>query len=415
LPFPVGYSAPDRGPFPRGDAFMNTHVRALFPLLLTAALLAACSKATNTSTDREGKGTSVDSPSAAIGSVAGNGLSDLKSSDGTAMPIARANKKTAPAVAEAPAPGKDQSEEQPNESAQKAKEDKRGQTGGLYIIRHATLALQVPSVKESQQRIAKLVIAQQGFVSDSRLESAEGGVPSASLTVRVPADKFDALLNQLGDVGAVRARQVSGEDVTMDYVDTGSRIRNLQKEETQLVLLLQRAGKLTDVLQVERELARVRGEIEQAQGRLRHLASMVDLATIEITLAEKIEVQTTSPWQVDVSFQNAWRNAQRQLASSLSNLVAEAVDFTVAVLPLLLLSLLAFILVGGILRAILVDRLKLVGALMFKRGWLAIGFVLLASVYPPLFSLLALALLAVGVAWAGTALFGRLFKRRSID
>jgi hypothetical protein len=176
--------------------------------------------------------------------------------------------------------------------------------------------------------------------------------------------------------------------------------------------LLKRTGKLSDVLEVERELARVRGEIERSQGRLRHLANKVELATIEISLTEQVQVATGSPWNMGATLENAFRNAQRELASTLDWLIATSVNLVVAVLPVFLLGLAAFLLLGWILRRILVDAFKVLPARFFNRLWLGVGFVCLALAFPPLFAVLGGALVVVLVLWAGGALFGKLFRRR---
>jgi hypothetical protein len=370
-------------------------------VLLVALLLVACSSAKEAAPVDQ-----VQTRSRALG-----GLADDKSVNMAAPapppakdlePQEEATTEGAPGAGEAP-------KAKPEAPEKQAKQDA---SQGLYIIRTGRLTLQVNSVKAAQDRIGGLVKAAGGFISDSRLDASEGGVPTATLTVRVPAPQFDKLLGALGDVGSVRTRQVSGEDVTLEYVDTTSRIRNLQKEEGQLLELLKRTGKLSDVLEVERELSRVRGEIERAQGRIRHLANQVQLATIEITLTEQVQVATTSPWNLGATLENAFRNAQRELAGTLAWLLATGVTLLVAVLPLFLLGLAAFLLLGWILRRVLVDSMKALPATFFNRLWLGIGFVCLAFAWPPLFAVLGGGLLVVLVLWAGGTIFGKLFRRR---
>lgn len=391
---------------------MSFRTRLVVPLLALTLGLAACANLAHhedqVQGDRRAQTLDVNEQ--------GGGLADKKSANlAAAPPPAPALRREAAkdeAGGEDGTPGEapaDQLEQKPKpKPAQSA-------TSGMYIIRHATLTLQVPSVKDAQQRITALTARHHGLVSDSHLDASEGGVPTATLTLRVPATDFDDLLGQLGDVGTVRVRTVTGEDVTLEYVDTGSRIRNLQKEEGQLLQLLQRSGKLSDVLQVERELARVRGEIEQAQGRLRHLANQVDLATIEITLSERVEVVNSSPWQLGSTFQNAWTNAQRELAASLSGLIASITEFLVAQLPVLLIALALFALAGWVLCLVLVNALKLLAARTFWRVWAVLGLVGLGSWYPVILGWLGAALLVMAVAWAGMALFGKLFGRRALD
>lgn len=385
-------------------------MKRLFSPLLVCLLLAACST--------PGKsGLTLDQAPAA---PPGEGLADSRSGGGAiagkAAP-AEAPPKDEPAPEAKPdAEDRDENETPADDGKQaKQKADDPAQTSGLYIIRSATLTMQVKSVHDAQQQIAGFVKSHQGFITDSKLDTADGGLPTATLTIRVPATRFDDLLGTLGGVGTVASRQVTGEDVTLDYVDTSSRVRNLQREEAQLLALLKRAGKLSDVLQVERELSRVRGEIEQSQGRLRHLANQVDLATITVTLSEKVEVASTSPWQLGPAFQNAWNDAQRELAGALSNAMTVAIAFVVATLPLLILGLGLFLLLGFLLRLLLVNGIKVLSGRAFNQVWLAAGVVFLLCCYPGLAAFAIGTAVVLGLGWAGMGLSRKLFRRRSVD
>ncbi|MDB5100153.1 MAG: hypothetical protein JWM80_4574 [Cyanobacteria bacterium RYN_339] len=389
-------------------------------ILLIAVLLAACSSARSPEAIDD-----LRSRAASVAQGVGGGLADKKSANMSSTDQPELAKEAAPSATREEAgeyaPAAPPAAKAPAGSAhgaiagKPAKPAKQNPTAGLYIIRHGNLTLQVNSVKAAQERVSGLVKDVGGFISDSRLDASEGGVPAASLTVRVPATQFDKLLNALGDVGNVRTRQVTGDDVTLEYVDTTSRVRNLQKEEGQLLELLKRAGKLSDVLEVERELSRVRGEIERSQGRLRHLSNQVDLATIEITLTEQVQISTTSPWNLGATLENAIHNAERELAGTLNWLITTGITLVVAVLPIFVLGLLAFLALGWVLRKVLVDHFKLLPARFFGRLWLGVGFVTLAIAFPPLFGLLFAALVVVGLLWAGSALFGRMFKRKGSD
>lgn len=289
------------------------------------------------------------------------------------------------------------------------KKDAAGE--GRYIIRRGNVTLQVKDVREAMARVQQIALSQKGFVSDSNLEASEGQRPSATMTLRVSAANFDHVLDALGGVGQVRAKQVSGEDVTLEFVDTGARIRNLQREEAELLRLLTRAGRLSEVLEVERELSRVRGQIEQSQGRLRQLSSLVDLATITVSLSENVQVVSTSPWQLGPVFENAWANAQRELAGTVAALLAGLVWLLAFVLPIAVPVLLFFLLIGWALRRWLVDRKQLVSGLIYDRVWAASALALLALAFPPLIGVVALVAVIAAVIWAGTGAFRSLRKK----
>lgn len=325
------------------------------------------------------------------------GLSDNKSTADEAAPAAPPRAKAA--ANQSPGGAQGQTEKAPEATA------------GHYIIRSAQVTLQVKDVRQAMAAVQKAARAQHGFVSDSNLQAAEGQTPSATLTLRVPAVHFDEVLDSLGGVGEVRARSVSGEDVTAEFVDTTSRVRNLQREEAELLKLLDRAGRLTDVLEVERELARVRGEIESAQGRLRQLGSQVDLATIQVTLSEAVQVTSTSPWQLGPVWENAWANAQRELAGTVAWLIAGLVWLVAYVLPVGIPVLLLFLLVGWAIRRLVVDKKQWLDPVMYDRLWAASAVVLLAIAIPALWGVIALVALIAVLAWAGSGVVRGLQRR----
>src|SRR6185503_15131936 len=99
----------------------------------------------------------------------------------------------------------------------------------------------------------------------------------------------------LESLGKVLERQVTAEDVTEEFVDSQARLRNLKRTEARLLEHLGRTGKLSDTLLVEKELARVRQEAEQLEGRLRFLSHRIAFSTITVTLREAAREQALVP------------------------------------------------------------------------------------------------------------------------
>ncbi len=153
------------------------------------------------------------------------------------------------------------------------------------VISTADISVEVKDVKAVSSIIIETARAAGGFVTSSSI-SGESGSRTASITVRVPAKSYQSSLKKLSALGKVLSREEKGEDVTEEFVDLGSRLRNLRREEQAILGVLTKARRVTDILEVERELNRVRGEIEQAEGRSKYLANQVSLATINISLNE---------------------------------------------------------------------------------------------------------------------------------
>jgi len=125
-----------------------------------------------------------------------------------------------------------------------------------------------------------------GFVADTTLRHRAGKVGWGTLLVRVPGDQLEALTSWTESRVEIGSMSIDSLDVTEQWTDLDARLANMERAETRLAGLLEHETEnLTDVLAVERELARVRGDIESLQGRLRVLNDQIDLATITLDLS----------------------------------------------------------------------------------------------------------------------------------
>jgi hypothetical protein len=155
------------------------------------------------------------------------------------------------------------------------------------IIYDARIDLLVESLNSTEQAILKLVKDHGGFLAESGQAGQVHEQRRGTWRVRVPVDHFDAFVGAVSRLGEVRQSHVGSQDVTEEYVDVGARLRNKQEEEKRLLRhLSDSTGKLEDILSVERELSRVRGEVEQMQGRLQFLSNRAALSTVTIEAIE---------------------------------------------------------------------------------------------------------------------------------
>lgn len=153
------------------------------------------------------------------------------------------------------------------------------------VIRTARLALTVKAFDDASRRLVEIAERAGGFVASSSYVQTSVG-PEGTFTLRVPAARFAPVLAEVEGLGTVEERRVSGQDVTEEFVDLRARVRNLERHEQQLLAFMDRAVKISDLLAIEQELARVRGEIEALTGRLRLMGSQVDLATVEVSVRQ---------------------------------------------------------------------------------------------------------------------------------
>ena len=155
------------------------------------------------------------------------------------------------------------------------------------IVYRVEVDLVVEQFEPLPEQIEAAVKQHGGFVSASNITGSSGQPRTGRWTIRVPVDRFGDVLAAVRQLGEVRSINSTSDDVTAEFFDIEARIRNKQQEEERLLKLLADAtGKLEEILAVERELSRVRGEIEQAQGRLRMLKDVTELSTVTLSVTE---------------------------------------------------------------------------------------------------------------------------------
>jgi hypothetical protein len=156
------------------------------------------------------------------------------------------------------------------------------------IIRTVTMTLAVGNVQETFRQVELIAAEQRGYLAGSQIRQ-DGDRLTATMTLRIPADPatYQATLERLrGLAERVVDEQAQAQDVTEEYVDIESRLRNLRATEESLLALLGRAQRIEDIINIQRELTNVRGQIEQIQGRKQALERRADMATINLTIRE---------------------------------------------------------------------------------------------------------------------------------
>jgi uncharacterized protein DUF4349 len=191
------------------------------------------------------------------------------------------------------------------------------------IIRTGQASIEVDSLEPSMAELRRIVQRVGGFVADASVQSGRNQLRSATLELKVPASRFDELTQGLEPLGKLQFVNVSAEDVSEEFVDLTARVANGRRLEDRLVELLRtRTGKLQDVLSVERELARVREEIERMEGRLRFLKTSAQLSTLSVNLYEPAPIVASHPGRnvIGEAFKTAWRNFVGVMAGMIASL-----------------------------------------------------------------------------------------------
>src|SRR5581483_11285983 len=156
------------------------------------------------------------------------------------------------------------------------------------LIRNATVELEIVSFDNAVQKITAFTNEEHGYVATTDSEKQANGKLRGQVVVKVLPENLDRFLQRIRSLGELKNQTLGAEDVTKAYFDTDARLKNAHVMEQRLIDMLKtKTGKVSDLLQVEKELGRVREEIEKMQGELKYWDSQVQFATVTISLAEK--------------------------------------------------------------------------------------------------------------------------------
>lgn len=193
---------------------------------------------------------------------------------------------------------------------------------GAMLVRHGEASVEVRHVDDAVVKIRQTAKQFGGFVANTALRNGKDEQPSASLEIRVPTAQFDGLLGALRALGKVETVTATAEDVGEEYVDLGARAANARRVEARLIeMLAARTGKLSDVLTVEQELARVRQEIERHDARLRWLDRRAALSSLTVTLHEPLAlIDRPRPGPIVEALALAWQRALGVMAWCIASL-----------------------------------------------------------------------------------------------
>jgi hypothetical protein len=156
------------------------------------------------------------------------------------------------------------------------------------IIRNAQVDLEIVKFDEAAQKIAAFAAEEKGYIATSSSEKQQNGKLRGEIVAKILPENLDRFLQKIGSLGELKNQTIGSEDITKAYFDTDARLKNARVMESRLIEMLKRkSDDINDLLQVEKELGRVREEIEKMQGELKFWDSQVAFATVTIQLAEK--------------------------------------------------------------------------------------------------------------------------------
>lgn len=207
------------------------------------------------------------------------------------------------------------------------------------VIRNADLSIVVKDPETAMTEITRLAEELGGFVVSSNLyqsyTSSGLPVPEASVTIRVPAEKLDEALEKIkADAVEVQSENQNGQDVTSQYVDLESQLKNLEAAEAQLMEIMKKAEETEDVLNVFNQLTSIRGQIESIKGQMQYFEESAALSAVTVRLVaeETIEPIEIAGWKPEGTLRDAVQN----LIYFWQDFVDFLIVFVVNVLPILI-------------------------------------------------------------------------------
>jgi hypothetical protein len=186
-----------------------------------------------------------------------------------------------------------------------------GSAGGLdsaeidrKIVRTGNISMEVEDIVKAQSDISDIALQMDGYIVTSNLNAATEN-PCGFISFRVPAGKFNDAMARLRLLAIkVTNENTSSQDVTEQYMDLKAQLSNYEATEAQYLELLKKADNVKDMLEVQRELSNVRGQIERIKGRMQYLERTSDTSLIEVSLTKSSPIGQ-STWDVGGVFKGA--------------------------------------------------------------------------------------------------------------
>ncbi len=309
----------------------------LISLILIAALLAGCSSSMSPNEDM------------APGGSSAGGYNGSYDEDAAPAPAEMPQAEEPAAIPEEGfMPGMD--------DVSQSQIDDMAEQMGSKIIKSGYMSVETLNFEETISAITRRVQQVGGFIASSniqgwsQMDARYKPMRHAKYKLRIPSEKFEQFMTDVGNLGNVTNSENWGEDVSAKYFDTEARLKSLTMQEERLLTILSEAEQLTDIIELERELSSVRYEIENLTGTLRKYDNLVAYSTLEIDVVEveeitEVEEKPVTLWEKIVyRFQNSIKNTVK---------IAEGLLlFLIAAIPFLLLLGIIFLVIFALVKLI---------------------------------------------------------------
>ena len=221
--------------------------------------------------------------------------------------------------------------------------------GTSDVVRYGNLSLEVNDVDDALARVTTLIESAGGYISSSS-RSGEGEYLYLSVTLRVPAAEFSAVMASLRSEGEVLYEDIYSYEVTMQVLDLEARLENLRASESAFLKLLDRAQTVADVVAVQSELSRIQGDIESFEAQLSGVKDQVEMASVMLSLSLPVSPINAASGDFDLGYEIS--NALANLINVGRAVFTAAINIVVIGIPIAVIGALFGSLIGRVLNAV---------------------------------------------------------------
>ena len=203
---------------------------------------------------------------------------------------------------------------------------------------NGSLSLEVTNLDSAILNVKNIIAANSGMITSSN--SGYSDQPYVNINILIPSSEFDGVLEDIKQISSiVNNENIYTNDVTEEYIDIESRLNVMLETEKRFLSLLETANKIEEIVQVEKEIMRIRGEIDSLTGRIKYLTTTTENSQLNLYMIEEMPISGSDDWNIGNSFDDSLRT----FISFLKN----TADFLIGILVftpiLIILGLIGFL------------------------------------------------------------------------
>ncbi|MQG23043.1 MAG: DUF4349 domain-containing protein [SAR202 cluster bacterium] len=203
---------------------------------------------------------------------------------------------------------------------------------------NGSLSLEVTNLDSAILNVKNIIAANSGMITSSN--SGYSDQPYININILIPRSEFDSVLEDIKQISSiVNNENIYTNDVTEEYIDIESRLNVMLETEKRFLSLLETANKIEEIVQVEKELMRIRGEIDSLTGRIKYLTTTTENSQLNLYMIEEMPISGSDDWNIGNSFDDSLRT----FISFLKNIADFLIGILVFTPILIILGLIGFL------------------------------------------------------------------------